>query len=215
MRKVLSFLITIFLTFNLFAINITYNGTDITNYHDHQIYKVLYSFTTKNPVAVYYTLTNTQAIEADAVNNRTNDFRPCSLGSSSPIDYYKKGFDKGHMAGNGDFDYSKEGASLTFLMCNMCPQTHSLNAGKWLKYEKRERSLAKTYGSIDIICGPLYDEDKKPIYIGNLVRVPDKFFKIFKYKDIIECYIFSQDNSNPIKSSMEEIEKLSNIKITF
>lgn len=218
-KIIIIFLISIFLSLNLFAINITYLGEDKNNYHNHEIYSLIYNFDTKNPIVVWWSLTNTDAIESDeAKDNRTNDFRPCSLGSSKPLDYYKKGFDKGHLCPNNDFDFSKTYSSLTFLMCNMCPQTSKLNRGSWKSFESYTHKIAKTYGKVDIVCGPLYDENKSIVYIGDSVRIPDKFFKILHYfKGSIETFeirIFEQ-SGNWGNSTLEEIENLANIKISF
>lgn len=215
MQKILIIILQLFLSLNIFCLDISYIGKDKTNIHDHEIFKVIYDFDTKNPAAVWWTSTNDQIIESEAINNRTNDFRACSLGSSKPKDYSKTGFDKGHQCYNNAFDYSKESASLTFLMCNMCPQTPALNRGIWKKYETYGNNLAKKYGEVTTICGPIYNETESPIYIGDKVRVPDSFFKIFIFEDQIKYYIFSQENEPPQTSSLEEIEKLTNLKIVL
>lgn len=195
----------------LFSIDIKYSDVDTISLHDHEVYKSFWNKVTLNPIVTWYTLTNVQAIESDEVVNRTNDFRNCNLGSSNKKDYIKSGYDKGHMCPNGDFDYSKETASSTFLMCNMCPQKHKLNAGKWLKYEKEERALAKKYGSVQVVCGPIY---KTTNYIRDKIRIPDEFFKIFSYNDKIQAYIFTQENSVR-ESSLKEIKELTDLDISF
>lgn len=199
----------VFSYLNLFSIDVEYSGLDTIHLHDHEVYKSFWNEVTLNPVVTWYTLTNEQAIESDAIVNRTNDFRDCTLGSSSKKDYVKSGYDRGHMCPNGDFDYSKEAASLTFLMCNMCPQKHTLNAGAWLKYEKEERTLAKKYGSVQVVCGPIY---KSSNYINNRIRIPDEFFKILSYKDKIQVYIFTQSNTVR-ESSLKEIKELTDLDI--
>lgn len=198
----------------LFCVDVSYLGKDNVNKHDHIIFKVIYDSDTKNPAAVWWTSTNDQIIESEAVNNRTNDFRPCAYGSSKPQDYAKTGFDKGHQCYNNAFDYSKGYASLTFLMCNMCPQTPALNRGIWKKYETQTNSLAKKYGEVTTVCGPIY-YNAVPVYIGDNVRVPDGFFKVIKYDNVVKCYIFSQENEPPQMSSLEEIKKLTDVNITF
>lgn len=218
-KKVLSVIFILFIFINsAFCIEINYTGNNTLVLHNHEIYKLFWDESTKNPAVVWYTLSNWQAIESDAVDNRANDFRSCSQGSSDKKDYVGaklngKQIDKGHMACSGDFDYSKETSSLTFYMCNMCPQTHSLNAGQWLKYEKRERKLAKDKTQVTVVCGPIYTSDK-PIYISsNKVKIPDAFFKVFIYNDIIEVYYFTQNNTVRV-SSLDEIKNLTNLEIS-
>lgn len=210
-KKLFILFLYIFSCLSAFSIDIKYSGIDTISLHDHGIYKSFWNRITLNPAVTWYTLTNVQAIESDEVTNRTNDFRNCILGSSDKKDYIKSGYDKGHMCPSGDFDYSKETSSLTFLMCNMCPQKHILNAGEWLKYEKEERSLAKKYGSIQIVCGPIY---KSSNYIKNRIKIPDEFFKIFSYNNKVQVYIFTQDNYVR-ESSLKEIKELTDLDITF
>ena len=50
---------------------------------------------------------------------------------------------------------------------------------EWNDVEKLCREWARKYGAVDIVCGPLYQKDVEPRYIGkNKVRVPDAFFKV-------------------------------------
>jgi endonuclease G len=67
--------------------------------------------------------------------------------------------------------------SLTFVMTNMVPQVHELNAGPWEKLEKHERRLAeKPAAELYIAAGPVFDANPK--VIGNGVAVPLATYKI-------------------------------------
>ena len=65
-----------------------------------------------------------------------------------------------------------------FLMTNMCPQTHALNAGVWNSIEQQCRSWAKKYGKVYIVCGPIYLNKQHRKLGKNKVVVPDAFFKV-------------------------------------
>lgn len=188
-------------------------------FHDHKVYQLYWSTETKNPIIVWWTLTSSQALESENASNRANDFRECDLGSASLRDYYKSSYDRGHQAPSNDFDYSKQTSSLTFLMCNICPQSAKLNRGAWKKYEVYGHKLAIDYGRVDIVCGPIYDYTKSPVYIGeDNVRVPDYFFKAFHYvkdgESIVESYLFDQAG-NVYTTALSYFEGASNIKILF
>lgn len=223
MKKYFLFALFSIITIYLFAIDVKYVGEHNYENHNHYYYELQLDTTTHNPVWVKWTLTNDEVIEAEAVNNRTNNFRKCDVAitkSSIKADYSNSGLDRGHMCPNNDMDFSVDGASKTFYMCNMCPQTPELNRGIWKKYEEYGHKLAKKYGQVTIVCGPIYNDKLTPIYIGKTpVRVPDGFFKIFYYtdadnNDFIECYKFSQVNEDPKETTLEEILQLTDVQIS-
>jgi endonuclease G len=101
-------------------------------------------------------------------------------------DYKKSGYDQGHMCPNADQSYSLITMKECFYLSNMCPQIHSLNAGKWKTLEDKIRSFTKKQGEAWIICGPIFKADNAGNIktIGkNHVWVPTSFYKIVVYKD--------------------------------
>lgn len=94
-------------------------------------------------------------------------------------DYYNSRYDRGHMCPAGDNKWDAKAMEESFLFTNVCPQNHGLNKYEWNDVEKLCRQWARKYGAVDIVCGPLYEKDVQPRYIGkNKVRVPDAFFKV-------------------------------------
>lgn len=95
--------------------------------------------------------------------------------------YSNTGFDRGHMAPNRAIAvcYGAEAQKETFLMSNVTPQLHGLNAAFWESMESRviER-YTKRFGQVWIVCGPVYDAHKTQRKIGDGVTVPDAFFLI-------------------------------------
>lgn len=103
-------------------------------------------------------------------------------------DYFNSGYDRGHLCPAGDNKWSSKAMSDCFLMTNMCPQNHELNTYLWNYIEQQCREWAKSYGTLYIACGPLYEEgeDKRTKTIGqNKVAVPDAFFKVILCMDSI------------------------------
>ncbi|MBF1450033.1 MAG: DNA/RNA non-specific endonuclease, partial [Prevotella oris] len=45
------------------------------------------------------------------------------------FDYSRSGYDRGHMCPSGDNKWDKTAQQQSFLMTNICPQNHNLNAG--------------------------------------------------------------------------------------
>lgn len=94
-------------------------------------------------------------------------------------DYTRSGFDRGHMCPAADQKWSEQAMNDCFVMANMCPQVHELNAGAWLTLENKERQWAQRDSAIMIVAGPIYEETNQD-RIGNIgVRVPGAFFKAF------------------------------------
>jgi endonuclease G len=141
-----------------------------------QAYLVAYDAPAKLPNYVAYTLTPPNALGCVA---RTNAFAPDQSvqGGARPDDYAATGYDKGHMAPDGDLSWDPQVEFESFLMTNMSPQAGSLNRGIWKLLETSVRGWAvqrnQTY---TIIAGGIYDvTDKK---IGTGVIVPHGFYKI-------------------------------------
>jgi endonuclease G len=113
---------------------------------------------------------------------RQNDFRsdsllPASFPAVGPTDYTGSGYDRGHMCPSGDRTSTVEANSATFLMTNMQPQKHELNAGPWEELETFERSLVDSQGKqVFIMAGGIFDP--QPPTIGPGIAVPRANYKI-------------------------------------
>jgi endonuclease G len=141
-----------------------------------QAYLVAYDAPAKLPNYVAYTLTPPNALGCVA---RTNAFAPDQSvqGGARPDDYAATGYDKGHMAPDGDLSWDPQVEFESFLMTNMSPQAGSLNRGIWKLLETSVRGWAvQRNQTFTIIAGGVYDAtDKK---IGQGVVVPHGFYKI-------------------------------------
>ncbi|EMR09040.1 hypothetical protein PNEG_02812 [Pneumocystis murina B123] len=109
-------------------------------------------------------------------------------------DYFRSGYDRGHIIAAADVRFSQDALDETFYLTNISPQVgEGFNRNYWLYYEEFSRSLTSKFESVSIINGPLYlpkeDSDGKwrVTYemIGNPpnVAVPTHFFSIIYAKD--------------------------------
>lgn len=95
-----------------------------------------------------------------------------------PNDYTRSGYDRGHNCPSKDRSASKEDNQATFLMSNMTPQQHGLNAGPWEKLEEYARDQARDGNSCHIIAGHGFSSpDIKTIGTAQ-IAVPDFAWKI-------------------------------------
>ena len=96
-----------------------------------------------------------------------------------PNDYANSGFDRGHLAPNYAIA-TRFGATAqreTFLMSNITPQRHALNAGLWAELEmKIATSYPARYGEVWVFAGPVFGANPPALRGG--VRVPESFFMI-------------------------------------
>jgi len=139
-----------------------------------------YNKTTKTPNWVAWHLTKSHTY---GNNQRTDEVftedEQVPVPRATDQDYYGSRYDRGHMCPAGDNKWSAKAMSHSFLFTNICPQNHGLNKYEWNDVEILCRDWARTYGAVDVVCGPVYYTNKQPRYIGkNKVRVPDAFFKV-------------------------------------
>lgn len=144
-------------------------------------YTTAYNHKTLTPNWVAYELT-AQEVAGEIPRPIPDPFAPDEAlkGRQAALEDYKhSGWDRGHLAPAADMKWSEQAMVESFLLTNMCPQIHAFNAGDWEKTEKMGRRIAKKYGKVYIVCGPIYDKHTFG-YIGpNQVAVPDAFFKAF------------------------------------
>lgn len=97
----------------------------------------------------------------------------------APEAYSGSGYDRGHLAPNYAIA-TRFGAAAqreTFLMSNIVPQRHELNAGLWRELEMRvATSYPARYGEVWVLTGPVFGQ--RPARLKGGVAVPEAFFMI-------------------------------------
>jgi len=93
--------------------------------------------------------------------------------------YTNSGYDRGHMAPNYAIAtrYGEEAQRETFLMSNIAPQRHALNAGVWKQMEmKIATSYPGRFGEVWVIAGPVFGA--RPARLRGGPAVPEAFFMV-------------------------------------
>ena len=152
-------------------------------------YESAYDETFKNPVWVAYHLSGPAHTPSPrpAIGYPTDNRTQAKLTATD----YPSGYDHGHMAPNNAIAtyFTDAAQDETFLMSNMLPQRHGLNAGPWKSVETAEVKWVPLKHDIWVICGPVYTRtDNQPITptkrLGpKKVCVPPYCFKIIITKD--------------------------------
>jgi endonuclease G len=114
-----------------------------------------------------------------------NSFHPeprLSTGDRATLtDYKASGYDRGHMAPNGDMPTT--GAQQeSFSLANMIPQSKRINEGVWEGIETAVRNAVERGEGAYLITGPLF-EGKTLQQINDRVLVPTAVFKMVYFPD--------------------------------
>jgi len=109
---------------------------------------------------------------------RTNSFRP---DDRLPVDeraelrdYARSGYDRGHLAPNGDMP-TEAAQAESFVLSNMVPQDPASNRHLWSDIEAAARSMVAREGEAYVLTGPAYFG--KGRWLHNRVPVPDYMWK--------------------------------------
>lgn len=98
--------------------------------------------------------------------------------------YTNSGYDRGHMAPNYAMAicHGEQAQYASFLMTNVVPQLHGLNAGLWKDIELRiAQRYSERFGEVWVANGPVFTSGVAARYIGpsdTRVRVPDAFWMV-------------------------------------
>jgi len=184
--RISSFILFFFLLFTAYSFACDLEGHfdfTVCNSLEEILYSGCYDAVHSGPHIIEYTLTK-ERIESPKVKRPSTTFtqdrdkgvlqqKLAEHGYSLPHhrDYTRSGFDRGHMAPNGDFNDTAENALMTFFIANIWPQTPNVNRFDWLSTENKTRSLASEYSKIKVII--IVDEFKTE-KVGN-ISVPSCF----------------------------------------
>ncbi len=141
-------------------------------------YVVGYSEAMGNPLWAAYRSFDVKTLEAP---KRPEAFRADgrTVARVEPGDYSRSGYDRGHLAPNYAIAtrYGRAAQEETFLMSNIVPQKHALNAGPWRRLEEKiATSYAARFGEVWVMAGPVFGENPKRL--ARKVAVPEAFFMI-------------------------------------
>ncbi|TCM70996.1 endonuclease G [Acinetobacter calcoaceticus] len=130
-------------------------------------------------------------------------------------DYRGSGYDRGHMAPNGDMP-NKQSQGDSFSLANMVPQAPKNNQKVWRELEEATRAMVtKHKQDVYVVTGPVFS-GKKLKTIGKGVIVPTAVYKaIYVPKTgVIGAYLAPNDNSLQVKViSVCQLEELLGINI--
>jgi endonuclease G len=181
-----------------------------------EAYAVLHSGVSRTPVYAAEHLTRSNLLEARTLS-RKDAFHPEPslpvIDRSELGDYSRSGYDRGHMAPNGDMP-TRTAQAQSFSLANMVPQIHANNAGVWAGIEMAVRELALTEGELYVVSGPAFlGADVQQI--GRGVLVPTHLWKVVysPSQQRAGAYVITNDESRTYSSvSLTDLERLVGVK---
>lgn len=127
-------------------------------------------------------------------------------------DYRRSGYDRGHIAPNGDMA-TTESQYGSFSLANIAPQNGEHNRHLWRHIETQTRQLAIEYGEVYVVTGVAF-LGKTSERIGGRVLVPSHFFKAVYIPKLSAAgvYFSSNDSSENYQIiSLDELTRLTGI----
>lgn len=141
-------------------------------------YVVGYSDALGNPLWAAYRVQDSSVTETPprpdefVVDTRT-------VARITPAVYTNSGYDRGHLAPNHAIalHHGKQAQEETFLMSNIIPQKHGLNAGLWKSLEQKiAGNYPGRFGEVWVIAGPVFGENHD--WLQRRVAVPEACFMV-------------------------------------
>jgi endonuclease G, mitochondrial len=186
-------------------------------------YLTLNDTSAKLPIWVAYVLTPTNAIGCIARSDNYTSDKSIDKGLRADLnDYAKSGYDMGHIAPAGDFEWNDDVQHESFILSNMAPQLPGLNRGIWKLLETSVNGwVVQRNHSYVIYAGPIYNTKDKVIGIDKVI-VPHAFYKIVidSSTNEIAGFLFPHtgklDNDLvKLRTPIANIEKLTGIKFKY
>lgn len=161
---------------------------------DKDVYKICYDYEYKAATAVGYKLWGSRVKKS--IKKRPRFYAEPSLKGdlrANYKDYTKSGFDRGHLAPDASFDYSKTVLNQTYSMANIVPQYPNVNRRLWVKAEKYERQIAIKLITANVLN--IVNYSSFPKHIKNGIAIPSGFWKkISNEKEKFErCFYYKND----------------------
>lgn len=140
-----------------------------------------------------------------------------SIYQASHQDYFRSGYQKGHMAPAADFKNDQVALNESFLFTNSIPQAPQQNMRVWNYLESSVRQLLRRRQELYVVTGPVF-LNPRPNKINNSVSVPDAVFKVIHDPSTDTMTAFMVPNGDSVsddftqyQTTVREIEKKTGI----
>ncbi len=191
--------------------------------HHYEGFSLCYREAYEQSEWVAYKLSREDLVKNVGRNKKFAEDFAIKTGSATNNDYRASGYDRGHLAPSADMCRNAKAQRECFMFSNISPQNHDMNSGIWANAENYARNMAKTYGTVYVVTGPVLEKPAMDYdSIGyNKVSVPEFFYKIMlapidggKKVRVFACIIPNTPGADNLRSyavSIDEIERRTGI----
>lgn len=184
----------------------------------NRAYVVGYGEAVANPLWSVYRIADVSPLPSAPERPERFEVDGRTVGRVAPDDYTNSGYDRGHLAPNYAIGtrYGAEAQRETFLMSNVIPQRHALNAGVWKEIEQDiATSYPARFGEVWVIAGPIFGERPRRLSRRG-PAIPEACYMIVVDESDgrlrTMAFIFSEDTpsgteANHYLVSIDEVER--------
>ena len=172
-------------------------------------FAVLYSGLSRTPLwsAEYLTRQRLdQAKQIDRDDSFHEESRLPNSARAAVADYSNSGYDRGHLAPNGDMATRSQQYD-SFSLANIAPQSPRNNRYIWRNIESATRYLTQQYGEVYTVTGVAFT-DKKPVQLNGKVLVPSHFFKAVYIPALNQAGVYYAPNDESERIDIISINEL-------
>ena len=172
-------------------------------------FAVMYSDVSRTPLWSAEHLTRKRLQQAKQIDREDSFHEESRLPISARAklaDYSGSGFDRGHLAPNGDMANRNQQYD-SFSLANIAPQSPRNNRYIWRNIESATRYLTQQYGETYTITGVAFT-DKKLQRLKGRVLVPSHFFKAVYIPAINSAGVYYAPNDESERIEIISVDEL-------
>jgi endonuclease G len=179
-------------------------------------FTVMHSGVTRTPLWVAEYLTSARLKQARGLDRQDSFHEETQLPDAERAtlsDYRASGYDRGHMAPNGDMA-TRQQQSESFSLSNMVPQSPTNNREVWRNLEEATRALVTQEGEAYVVTGPAFLG--QTLQRTKRVLVPSHVYKVvyFPKRQASSAYWAPNDESGSVEViSLADLEQKIGLKV--
>lgn len=172
-------------------------------------FAVMYSGVSRTPLWVAEYLTRKRLQQAKQIDREDSFHEESRLPQSFRAelsDYSGSGYDRGHLAPNGDMANRSQQYD-SFSLANIAPQSPRNNRYIWRNIESATRYLTQQYGEVYTVTGVAFT-NKKTKRLAGRVLVPSHFFKAVYIPAINQAGVYYAPNDESERIEVISVDEL-------
>lgn len=172
-------------------------------------FAVMYSGVSRTPMWSAEHLTRKRLQQAKQIDREDSFHEESRLPTSMRAklsDYSGSGYDRGHLAPNGDMANRSQQYD-SFSLANIAPQSPRNNRYIWRNIESATRYLTQQYGEVYTVTGVAFT-DKKTKQLAGRVLVPSHFFKAVYIPATNQAGVYYAPNDESERIEIISVDKL-------